>query len=300
MGEIMPRALIVLDWDRLKGPVIKAKYPEIELDPDLPMKIFMAHTAQEPVEIQLAFQFGSANVASRIAQFTDKGVMRRMLFILLLNPEENPREFFNFLLEFEKSLKKEIDASYLPELVKNTYINKMAAQISAVFDVNELSSKIINRSKQLLDRGEIQKAQSLISKAKLVPPKIAETLQLAEKAFKENEFTIAGTHYETVSKLLFEVDETALMQEYRERAEKVKKIPILLKERKDYVESAQKALKKIDFSTAIEWFKAAAKHSEELEDDIKKNEYVKKGTALEMYLEAEREAKLKDSVKLKE
>jgi hypothetical protein len=35
----MPRALILLDWDRIKGPVVKAKYPEISFDPDLPMKI---------------------------------------------------------------------------------------------------------------------------------------------------------------------------------------------------------------------------------------------------------------------
>ena len=34
---MMPRAVILLDWDRIKGPVVKAKYPEISIDPDLPM-----------------------------------------------------------------------------------------------------------------------------------------------------------------------------------------------------------------------------------------------------------------------
>lgn len=296
----MPRALIVLDWDRLKGPVVKAKYPDIEFDQDLPMKIFMAHTAQEPVEIQLALQFGSANVASRITQFTEKGVLRRILLILLLNTEENPRNFFDMLVEFEKTLKKETDASYFPELVKNTYIDKTATQISAIFNADELYDKIIKRSKQLLEAGEIQKAQSLISKAKSIPPRIAQTLQLAENALNEKDFNTAATHYETVSNLLFQVDETALKQQYHEKAEKVKKIPILQKERKEYVENAQKALKKVDFSTAIEWFQAAAKHSEELNDEVKANEYSKKGKALENYLEAEREAKLKESEKSEE
>ncbi len=35
----MPRALIILDWDRIKGPVIRAKYPDVAIDEDLPMKI---------------------------------------------------------------------------------------------------------------------------------------------------------------------------------------------------------------------------------------------------------------------
>ncbi|NVM55999.1 MAG: hypothetical protein HWN66_20040 [Candidatus Helarchaeota archaeon] len=259
----------------------------------------MAHTAQEPVEIQLALQFGSANIASRFAQFKEKGVMRRILFILLLNPEENPKNFFDMLVDFEKDLKLEIDATYLAERVKNTFIKKTSSQISAIFNTEELSSKIIKRSKQLLDSGEIQKAQSLISKAKNIPSKIAETLQLAENALNEKDFTTAGTHYEAVSKLLFEVDETALMQQYHEKAEKVKKIPVLQKERKEFAENAQKALKKVDFSTAIEWYNAAAKNSEELGDKIKATEYSKKAAALENFLEADREAKLNGTSKNK-
>ncbi len=299
IGEFMPRALIILDWDRIKGPVVKAKYPEIDFDPDLAMKIFMAHTAQEPIETQLALQFGSGEttikIASRFTQFKEKGIMRRHLFILLLNPEENPKEFFKLLEEFEKNLKSEIDASYLPELVKNIYIQKTSSQISISFDIEELSNKIIERSKQLLDQGEIQKAQSLISKAKVIPSKIVELLQLAENAVKEKKYIIAGNYYESASKLLLEVDETTLMQQYHEKAEKLKKIPTLQKERKEYIENAIKALKKIDFSEAIEWYEAAAKRSKELDDEIKAVEYTKKAEALAAFLEAERESKLKES-----
>jgi len=290
----MPRALIILDWDRIKGPVVKAKYPEIEFDPDLPMKIFMAHTAQEPVEILLSLQFKSMNIASRFTQFQEKGTMRRILFILLLNPEENPKEFFKILSDFEQNLRLEIDATYLPELVKNIYIKKTSVQISTSFNAEELSNKIINRSKQLLDSGEIQKAQALISKSKSVPPRIAENLQLAETALTEKKYIIAAGYYETVSNLLFEIDETTLMQQYRDKAEKLKKIPNLQKERKEFIENAHKALKKVDFTEAIEWFTAAAKKSEELEDPVKLLEYSTKAKALVTFLEAEREAKLKE------
>lgn len=260
----------------------------------------MAHTAQEPVETQLALQFGSANIASRFTQYKEKGTMRRILFILLLNTEENPRDFFQPLVELEKSLKREIDASYLPELMKNSYIKYTSTQISEIFESDKLSQKLISRSKTLLDEGEMQKAQILISKARSIPPKIAETLKLAEEAFKNEDYITAGNHYEEVSKLLLDADETALMQQYHEKAEKVKKIPTLLKERKDYLENATKSLKKLDFTTSIEWFKAAAKHSEELEDKIKEKECTKKAKALEDFLEAEREAKLKETEKEKE
>jgi len=263
-------------------------------------QIFMAHTAQEPVEPQLALQFGSANIASRFTQFKEKGTMRRIVFILLLNTEENPKDFFEILVDFEKNLKMEINATYLTELMKNIYIKKTSIQISEIFDTEQLSQKLIKRSKILLDEGEMQKAQVLISKARTIPNRIAETLKLAEDAFKKEDYITAGNHYEAASKLLLEADETALMQEYHEKAEKVKKIPTLLKERKDYIESANKSLKKVDFTTAIEWFKAAAKHSEELEDKIKTKEYNRKAKALEDYLEAERESKLKDTEKGKE
>ncbi|MHA1265718.1 MAG: hypothetical protein ACTSRS_10850 [Candidatus Helarchaeota archaeon] len=255
----------------------------------------MAHTAQEPIEPQLALQFGSANIASRFSQFKDKGTMRRIVFILLLNPEENPKDFFEILKDFEKNLKLEIDASYLPELMKNIYLKNTESQVSTSFNAEELSSKLIKRSKQLLDEGEIQKAQTLISKARTLPNKIAEILQSAEAAYKARDYSLAGTNYETASKLLLDLDETTLMQHFHDLAEKVKKIPLLLKERKEFIESANKSLKKVDFSTAIEWFKAAAKHSEELEDKIKAEEYFKKAIALENFLDAEREAKLKES-----
>ncbi|MFX1293780.1 MAG: hypothetical protein ACFFD2_02805 [Promethearchaeota archaeon] len=255
----------------------------------------MAHTAQEPVETQLSLQFGSASIASRFTQFEENGIMRRHLFILLLNPEENPKNFFQILELFEHNLKSEIDASYLSELVKNIYIQKTAATISVPINPEELSNKIINRSKQLLDKGEIQKAQLLISKAKIIPPKITKTLQLAENAIKEKKFTNAGTFYEIVSKLLLEVDETTLMQHYHEKAEKLKIIPALEKERKEFTENAIKALKKVDFPEAIEWFEQARKVSMKLEDEIKTKEYGAKAKALEVFLKAEREAKLKES-----
>jgi hypothetical protein len=291
----MPRAIILLDWDRIKGPVVKAKYPEINIDPDLPMKIFMTHTAQEPVETQLALQFGNANIASRFSQFEEKGIMRRVIFIFLLKPEENPKDFFKILEDIEKNLRKDIDATYLSELLKNLYIQKTATQIVTSFNPEQLSAKLINRSKQLLDTGEIQKAQILISKARSVPQQIADSLKLAETALNEKKHVIAGTYYETASKLLLEVDETALMQQYSEKAEKLKKIPILQKDRKEYVDNALRALKRVDFSEAVEWYNAAAKKSEELEDKVKVNEYTAKAKALAAFLEAERDARLKET-----
>lgn len=255
----------------------------------------MTHTAQEPVETQLALQFGNANIASRLTQFEERGIMRRILFIFLLNSEENPRDYFETLAELEATLINEIDASYLPELLKNFYIQKTSGEILTEFNAEQLSAKLINRSKQLLDTGEIQKAQTLISRAKSYPQQIAESLQLAETALNEKKYVIAGTYYETASNLLLEIDETTLMQQYADKAEKLKKIPILQKERKEYVESALKALKKVDFSEAIEWFNAAAIKSQDLEDEVKLKEYSVKAKALTAFLEAERQGRLQET-----
>jgi hypothetical protein len=255
----------------------------------------MTHTAQEPVETQLALQFGNANIASRLTQFEEKGIMRRILFIFLLNSEENPRDYFEVLEELEQNLLKEIDASYMPELLKNFYIEKTTGEISTTeFNPEQLSAKLINRSKQLLDAGEIQKAQILISRAKNYPQQIADSLQSAEAALNDKKYVIAGTYYETAANLLFEIDETTMMQQYSDKAEKLKKIPTLQKDRKEYVDNALKALKRVDFSEAIEWFNAAATKSEELEDEIKVTEYSIKAKALTTFLEAEREARLQE------
>ncbi|MFX0138982.1 MAG: hypothetical protein ACFFDN_35400 [Candidatus Hodarchaeota archaeon] len=297
----MPLGIVLIDWDQLKGPVIKTKYPEFDFKSslsDLSMQTFMIHSGKVPPETDISFQLEGTNIASHFFQFKEKDVLRRVMILLILNPEESSKEFFPFLKKVEGDIRGELNNPYLSEIVKSSY-NKMISARKFVYSEEKIKEKISNKAKILLDKGEFEAAQKLLAKASAIPGKLSSTLMTAERLLKQKNHVLAADNYEKAAELLDEIGDTDLSSQFKNKAADLKTIPKLENDLRNYVDRVDKAIRKNDFKQAIENTKKCIEVTEKLQKfptiaelfTIRKTEYTQKMDALQKYIDAEEKAK---------
>ncbi|MHA1301681.1 MAG: hypothetical protein ACTSO9_19850 [Candidatus Helarchaeota archaeon] len=298
----MPLQICVVDWDQLKGPTIKSKYPEEGIKADLAnlaMQTFMIHSGKVPPEADISFQLEGTNIASHYFQFKEKSnVLRRIMILLILKPDESSKDFFGFLKNLEKDVKNEIDNPYFTEMIKNSF-NEMVAAREFVYSEDKIREKISSKAKILLDKGDFTNAQKLLSKANEIPAKLSSILMNAENLFKEKKHLEAADNYEKAAELLTEIGENDLSLQFKNKATDLRTIPKLENDLRNSLDKVEKAIKKFDFKLAIENFKKCVKDTDALSKfptiselySIRKSEYLEKIDALENFLKAEEKAK---------
>lgn len=297
----MPLGSFIVDWDQVKGPIVKAKYPEFEFESslsDLAMQTFMIHSAKVPPESEISFQLEGTNIASHFFQFKEKDVLHRIMLLVILNPEESSKDYFPFLKSLEREVKNDINNPYLPEILKNAYDEMITAR-EFVYSEEKIKEKISDKAKMLLDKGEFTQAQKLLTKANELPQRLASTLMNAEKLSKEKNHIFAAENYEKAAFMLDEIGETDLSNQFKNKATDLKKIPGFETDLRNNIDKIEKAIRKYDFKQAIEVFQKCIKIAEELMKfptivelySIRKTEYTKKMKALQNFIKADEDAK---------
>ncbi|MFX1449699.1 MAG: hypothetical protein ACFFCM_02580 [Promethearchaeota archaeon] len=297
----MPLGIFLVDWDQLKGPIIKTKYPDFEFKSslsDLSMQTFMIHSGKVPPEADISFQLEGTNIASHYFQFKEKDVLRRIMILLILKPEESSKEFFPFLKKVEKNIRDELNNPYLSEIVKNTYDEMISAQ-KFVYSEDKIKEKISNKAKILLDKGDFATAQKLLAKAAEIPGKLSSTLMTAEKLLKEKSHVLAADNYEKAAELLDEIGDVDLSSQFKNKAADLKTIPKLENDLRNYVDRVDKSIRKNDFSQTIDNLKKCIEITENLQKfptinklyTIRKIEYTEKMEGIQIFIDAEEKAK---------
>ncbi len=297
----MPLGIFIVDWDQLKGPIVKTKYPDFDFKSslsDLSMQTFMIHSGKVPPETDISFQLEGTNIASHFFQFKEKDVLRRVMILLILNPEESSKEFFPFLRKVEKDIRGELNNPYLGDLVKTTYDEMISAR-KFVYSEEKIKEKISNKAKILLDKGEFAAAQKLLAKAGEIPGKLSSILIAAEKLLDEKNHVVAAENYEKAAALLDEIGETDLSSQFKGKAAELKTVPKLENDLRNYVDRIEKAIRKNDFKQAIKNCEKSIETTDKLQKfptinklySIRKIEYTQKMEALQKYIDAEENAK---------
>ncbi|MBD3230024.1 MAG: hypothetical protein GF329_17710 [Candidatus Lokiarchaeota archaeon] len=293
----MPYSLVIVDWDKIKGPNVIYRYPPAEphYNDDIPMQIFMMHTAKEPPEEQITLNLSGIDVLSQFIQFKQEGSMRRIILLLLLKPEEKAIDFKRKLIKFKEKVIGKLDSEDLQKFVANYYKENFAAGIKT-FSVEGMKKKLIDQAQNLLEKGQTQKARNLIEKSERIPRTIFNLIKKAEKAYENEEYIDASKFYEDIVALLTEVQEDEMAANYAQKAMQVKKIPKLLEEQKDLSKKLHKHTKKIEFEQIIELLTDLAKVSSELGHAEKSNGYSDQALALKQFMESDpdREEQEKD------
>jgi len=295
----MPRGMVIIDWDKMTGPVIKLKYPEtLEISSDLPMQAFMMHTAKEPPEGEISIQVEDANVSSYYFQFKQKNTVRRIILLLLLNVTEAASDFFYILRKLEPQIKDSIDNPKLIELIKDIYETEIISDSGLTFSASQIRDQISERAKTLLDMKKFEEAQSLLKKADEVPFKLAESLKQAENALKTKDHSKAAEYYQRAAELFKEIKEEEFFAKFSNKSQMFRKIPKMQDEVMALEEKAIKALKKNLINETAMHFERAAQVATELTKfdttrdyyEIKKKEYLAKVKALMLYMKATADA----------
>ncbi|MHA1797772.1 MAG: hypothetical protein ACTSVY_04915 [Candidatus Helarchaeota archaeon] len=295
----MPKGIVIIDWDKMQGPIIKLKYPEsLEFNANLPMQVFMMHTSKDPPQIEVSIQVEDSNISSYFFQFKQKNTLRRIILMLLLQIEEPASDFFYILKNLESRIKDNIDNPKLIELIRDIYEEEILADKNLPYSASAIREKISERVKVLLDNKKFDEAQELLKQAEEIPFKLAEALKKANKILEQKQHLKAAELFQTAANLSKMIKESDLYTMCDNKAKELRKIPQLQNEIMELEEKAKKSLKKLLFNETIMHLEKASQIADELlkfetiKDyyEIKKNEFKTKVEGLMLYLKAHSEA----------
>ncbi|MHA1270948.1 MAG: hypothetical protein ACTSPY_14235 [Candidatus Helarchaeota archaeon] len=283
----MPYSLLIVDWDKVKGPNVISRYPPADphFHEDIPMQVFMMHTAKEPPEEEIVINLSGMDVLSHFVQFKKENTIRRLILLLLLKPNEKPIDFKRKLIKFKDSIIGKLDSDELDQIVEDFYKENFAGGIKE-FSVEGMKKKLIEQAQNLLEKGQTQVAREIIEKSERIPRTIFNLLKQAENALKNEDYSEASKNYEDVVALLTEVQEDELAAEYAEKSMEIKQIPKLLSQQKDVMDKIRKITKKIDFTKLINLLSDASDISNQLKQFERAKGYSDQSLAIRQFLDA--------------
>lgn len=288
----MPYSLVVVDWDKIKGPNVKSRYPPAEphYNDDIPMQVFMMHASKEPPEEQITLNLSGMDVLSQFVQFQEEGTMRRIIILLLLKPEEKPMLFKRKMIKFKDEIIGKVDSEDLDQMVKKYYKDNFEEGVED-FSVEGMKEKLISQAQTLLEKGQTQLAREIIEKSERVPRTIFNLMKQAEQAYDTAEYIEASKHYEDIVALFSEIREDEMAANYAQKSIEVKEIPKLLDEQGNILDKIKKQTKKVDFNKLIDLLTQAFRVSNKLRQSDKARGYSDQALALKQYLQADPDKK---------
>ena len=294
----MPKGIVIIDWDKMEGPVTKLIYPKTlqeELNPSLPMQVFMMHTSKEPPQIEVSILVETSNISSYYFQFKQKGALRRIILMLLLHLEEPASDFFYILRNMEERIRDNIDNPKLLELIREIYETEIIADKDLPYSAATIRDKLSERVKVLLDNKKMKEAQALLAKSEEIPFKLAEVIKPASKTEKGKEHVKAAEIFDSAAELALAMKESDIHASCKNKAMELRKIPVLQNEMMEVEEKEVRALKKLLFNEAATHFEKGVQLAEQLTKfettkpfyQVKKDEFEGKVKAIMQFLKAE-------------
>ena len=283
----MPYCLVIVDWDKIKGPNVKARYPPAEphYNDDIPMQIFMMHTAKDPPEEQITLNLSGMDVLSQFIQFEQEGTMRRVILLLLLKPEEKPIHFKRKLIIFKDKIIGKMESENINQIVEDYYKENFSMGLED-FSVEGMKKKLIDQAQTLLGKGQTQKARDIIERSERVPRTVFNLIKQADNSLEQEKYSDASQHYEDIVALLTEIEEDEMAGEFAQKSIEIKGIPKLLNQQKDTLNKIRKITKKVNFQELIELITHISKVTNELKQYEKAKGYSDQALALKQYITA--------------
>ncbi|MHA1762269.1 MAG: hypothetical protein ACTSYC_00705, partial [Promethearchaeota archaeon] len=132
---------------------------------------------------------------------------------------------------------------------------------------------INEKTKKMLDEGKLQEARELIDLGEEIPEKLSNEIKLAEEYFHQRLYKKAKKSYLKAAKLAELIQEEEIVSFLENKAERVGKIPKLIRERENLTKDMFKILNSIDlkalelYDSLIEKLDSIIAISHALEDE---------------------------------
>ncbi|MGV9171166.1 MAG: hypothetical protein ACOC44_01915 [Promethearchaeia archaeon] len=250
----MPIGIYLFEIDKSFGPQAIAEY--YLADKKLTQNILenLANKHRKKNLVDATYREGSILHYSSLIR-ADKIEGKKYLGFILKEEED----LLSLKSMFE-DLEKEIAENYTSNKKKMREVLKetMSSILSLMEKLKEpkiIQEKINERTKVLLDEGQLQKARKLIELGEEIPDELSERVKTAESYFKEGNYKKARKNYEKAADLAKEIEEEKMVTVLLNKAKKADELPDLIDKQEDLKDDIEDELDDVEAEDYPEKYK---------------------------------------------
>ncbi|MFX1276807.1 MAG: hypothetical protein ACFFBP_01305 [Promethearchaeota archaeon] len=246
-----PNAIFLYEIDESFGPNIIAEYylSNIKLSQEILKEFIEKHVEKELVDATVK----KNDIRYYSSKIDAKSIGKDNLylgFILLEN-----EDLISLKSIFEKSEEKIIEnfsdnRRSMTNLLKD-HLSSILSLLEKLKEPKLIIETINEKTKKMLDNGNLKEARELIELGEKIPLKLAQEIQLADKYFRENDFKKAKKSFEKAAELAALIQEDEIVAFLQNKGEKVGTFPDLLKEREAYLKEVKRAFTELTVSAQL-------------------------------------------------
>ena len=243
----MPKAIILYEIDQSFGPNILAEY-YLKKDEKIPVAILK--------------QFSDKHIKKGYSDVTVRDDNNRY-YSNIINAESIDKEnlYLGFILQegedllsvkslfenIEKKILQEFstDKSKLTEILQNG-LNSILSLIQKLQEPTIIKEILNERTKKMLDDGQLQEARELIDIGEEIPEKLAQEVKSAEELLDNKDYRKAKKSLLKASELAATIQEVEIASFLENKGEQVGLFPDLLKERDNLHKEIEKVTNELN------------------------------------------------------
>lgn len=241
----------------------------------LALRIGMSH---EPAKEFSTLPTQDTLIVSWMQKFKDaKRKTQKIIVGVEILPSEKPDDVKSFLVEAARQLQDHVadPREQVDQLLCAIFASRVAPEQGS--DVEEdLQSRIVNRAQQMIGKDQIDEAQVLLEKAKVIPQQIQRLVDKGVKLLKQQKLDEAKKVYDEAIAMAREIHEDELATRLADDYKRVSDRPKVIERVRDLEAKALQALREGNYKRASELFRDAGKEVARLNDVDAMNEFSKK------------------------
>jgi len=225
-----PQAIFLYEIDESFGPNILAEYFLIKQE--LPKEV-LKDFIQKHVEKEFRSALSQKNEIRYFSNKIDtKTLEKENLYLgFILKEEEDMVSIKSIFETVEEKILKQYsdDRNKMEEILKDS-LNSILSLMEKLKEPTIIVDTINDKTKKMIDNGNLQEARELIDLGEEIPEKLALEIKLAEEYLNENAYKKAKKSYLKAAELAEIIQEYEIVSFLRYKAEEIGTLPDLIKE----------------------------------------------------------------------
>ncbi|MFX1312745.1 MAG: hypothetical protein ACFFHD_09050 [Promethearchaeota archaeon] len=228
----MPRAIILYEIDPSFGPNILAEY-YLKQNDKIPPAILKEFSEKHIKKENLRVTIRKDNNRYYSSKVNAESIDKENLFLAFILQEEE--DLISLKSIFENIEEKAIqgfstDKKKMNDILKNG-LNSFLSLLQKLKEPEIIKDILNERTKKMLDDGQLQEARELIDLGEDIPQKLAEEVEFADRLLKETLYKKAKKSFLKAAELAALIQEEEITSFLQNKGEQVGMFPELLKER---------------------------------------------------------------------
>lgn len=228
----MPRAIILYEIDPSFGPNILAEYylkQDDKISPAVLKEFSEKHIKKESLTVTIR----KDNDRYYSSKLNAESIDKENLFLSFILQEEE--DLISLKSIFENIEEKVIlgfsaDKKTMSDILKNS-LNAILSLVQKLQEPEIIKDILNERTKKMLDNGQLQEARELIDLGEDIPQKLAAQVKIADKLLKDAFYKKAKKSFLKAAELAVLIQEEEIASFLKNKGEQVGMFPELLKER---------------------------------------------------------------------